>query len=50
MELLINIYMTPLYLAVLNGSTEIVKLLIQNPKIDANIRPITFYFFDSIGN
>lgn len=36
--------MTPLYQAVLSGSTEIVQLLAQNSKIDANIKPITSVF------
>ena len=36
-EILIYFYSTPLYRAVLNDNLEIVKLLLMNKKIDANI-------------
>ena len=43
-EILIYFYSTPLYRAVLNDNLEIVKLLLMNKKIDANIRTIKINF------
>ena len=37
------IYKTPLYCAVENKSTEIIRLLLQNPNIDVNIDNVFSY-------
>lgn len=50
MIFLTNIQKTPLYLAVVNKSIEIVRLLLQNPNIDVNIHKIlnVHLFYDII--
>lgn len=37
--------MAPLHIAVINGSIEIIKLLLNHPNIDANIQDIKNQIF-----